>query len=39
MHQLSRFFPAFFVASVNVFAQKSAIYTHELGDYDRAVSL
>ena len=40
MHQLSRFFfLLFFVASVNVFAQKSAIYTHELGDYDRAVSL
>lgn len=40
MHQLSRFFLLlFFVVSAHVSAQKSAIYTHELEDYDRAVSL
>jgi TolA-binding protein len=40
MQHLSRFFLLFFfVVSLSVSAQKSAVYTHELEDYDRAVSL
>lgn len=40
MHPHIRFFfLLFFVVSASVSAQQSAIYTHELEDYDRAVSL
>ena len=40
MQQLSRLFLLLFmIGTISVSAQKSAIYTHDLGDYDRAISL